>query len=471
MKTLKYLFMGAVMIGFAAPALAQDNKATIESIAKIIKSKPADLAKQAKDFKKEYKKNPEVLVGIGRAFYEEKDTAQARAFAQAAVDRDKKYAPAFVLIGDVEALSNNGGNAAAYYDQAIYADPKNPEPYYKYASVYRKISPSTAVQKLEDLRIQRPDIAVDALAGQIYYNSNQFEKAIAAYNKAGLEKLEERNITELAMSYYFLGKNPGSLATAKYGLTKSPRDAAFNRLAFFNCTDLKDYENALVYADALFNKSDSAKFSYLDYAYYGNAYSGLKQYDKAIEQYEKALQQEFDSKAKRAGVCKSLSDAYSGNGEYDKAIASYNEYMNSIETKTAFDYVGLAKLYTLKADGQTGETRNATFKEAEKIYDEIEQKYPQASEYALFMKARVNTYMDPDNTQRLAKPYYEKLVSIIEPKEIKDEADKARLVEGCRYLGYIYLLDDNKTEADKYWNLLLTVDPDNEMAKQALGVK
>lgn len=459
------------MLGFTAPAVAQDNKATIESVAKIIKSKPADLAKQAKDFKKEYKKNPEVLVGIGRAFYDEKDTATARSFANAAVERDKKYAPAFVLIGDIEALSNDGGNAAAYYDQAIYADPKNPEPYYKYASVYSKISPSTAVQKLEDLRIQRPDIAVDALAGQIYYRANQFEKAVKAYEKAGLDKLDERNITELAMSYYFLGKNPGSLATAKYGLTKSPRDAAFNRLAFFNCTDLKDYENALIYADALFNKSDSAKFSYLDYAYYGNAYSGLKQYDKAIEQYEKALQQEFDSKAKRAGVCKSLSDAYSGKGEYDKAIASYNEYLGAIETKTAFDYVGLAKLYTLKADTQTGDARNATFQEAAKVYDEIEQKYPQASEYALFMKARVNSYMDPDNSKKLAKPYYEKLVSIIEPKATKDEADKARLIEGCRYLGYIYLMEENTTQADKYWNLLLTVDPTNETAKEALNHK
>jgi Predicted GTPase, probable translation factor len=66
----------------------------------------------------------------------------------------------------------------------------------------------------------------------------------------------------------------------------------FNRLAFFNGTELKKYDEALGYADALFHKSDSAKFSYYDYTYYGNALSGAKQFDKAIEMYNKALQQD-----------------------------------------------------------------------------------------------------------------------------------------------------------------------------------
>ena len=68
---------------------------------------------------------------------------------------------------------------------------------------------------------------------------------------------------------------------------------AFNRLAFFNSTDLKNYDQALLYADALFNKSDSAKFSYFDYTYYGNALNGAKKYDEAIDMFKKALEQEL----------------------------------------------------------------------------------------------------------------------------------------------------------------------------------
>lgn len=40
---MKYVLVGALMLGFSAPAMAQqDNKAVVESIAKVIKSNAAD---------------------------------------------------------------------------------------------------------------------------------------------------------------------------------------------------------------------------------------------------------------------------------------------------------------------------------------------------------------------------------------------------------------------------------------------
>ena len=65
---MKYVLVGALMLGFSAPAMAQqDNKAVVESIAKVIKSNAADADAQVKDVYKKNKKNPEVLVGIARA--------------------------------------------------------------------------------------------------------------------------------------------------------------------------------------------------------------------------------------------------------------------------------------------------------------------------------------------------------------------------------------------------------------------
>ena len=293
MKSIKYLFVGAMMMGFCAPVAAQtDNKAVIEQIAGVIKSKAADTPDQVKAVYKKNKKNGEVLVGIGRAYLDIKDTASAAVYANHGIKM--KYAPAFVLMGDIKALAEDGGGAAEYYDQAIYFDPKSPEAYYKYASVYRKISPSQAISKLEDLRVQRPDIAVDALKGRIYYQSNDFEKAIGAFKAAGVSKMEERDIRSFAMSYYFTGKYSECLAIAQKGLETNNRDAGYNRLAFFSNTELKNFDAALNYADALFNRSDSAKFSYFDYTYYGNALSGAKKHDEAIAMYQKALEQEIE---------------------------------------------------------------------------------------------------------------------------------------------------------------------------------
>lgn len=471
MKTSKCLLIGSLMLALNMPVTAQDNKATIDGITKVIKSKPADMEDQLKAVYKKNKKNAEVLVGIGRAFCDVKDTLNAKTYAEHALKVDKQYAPAFILLGDIETLNNDGGKAAEYYNQAIYFDPKNPDGYYKYASVYRKISPSEAVSRLEELRNHRPDIAVDALIGHIYYISNEFDKAAESYAKADRNKLSEKELTEYAMALYFKQKYGESLEVAKSGLAKSPRDAAYNRLAFFNCTEMKDFPNALVYADALFNKSDSVKLSYYDYTYYGNALSGNKEYAKAIEMYKKALEQEIDNKDKRAGVIKQLSEGYMENKDYTNAIKYYQDFLNTISTVSANDMAGLAQIYVQYADSLEGEPRMENFKKAEKVYMDLEQKFPDAVEYATFMRARVNSYMDPETKEGLAKPYYEKLAGMIEQRAEKDAADKARLVECYRYLGYYNLLKDDKATADTFWNKILEIDPENPIAKQALSIK
>ncbi|MFS6554062.1 hypothetical protein VPJ68_00880, partial [Parabacteroides distasonis] len=102
-------------------SVAQDDKATLDAAKSLIKSKPADLDKQMKDFYKKNKKNAPVLTGIARAFYEAKDTANARVYAQYAIVAAKKDraqgAPAYIILGDIAALSNDGGEAAQHYNQ------------------------------------------------------------------------------------------------------------------------------------------------------------------------------------------------------------------------------------------------------------------------------------------------------------------------------------------------------------------
>ena len=474
MKTMKYLFIAALTAGYSASAMAQSGtEADVQAVKNIISQKPADLDKQMKPFYKANKKNAANLVAFGRAFYEAKDTANAKTYANhALVAAKNQYAPAFILLGDIEAYGDNGGQAASQYEQAIYAAPSEPEAYYKYANVYRKISPRGAVSKLEELRSQRPDLPVDALIGRIYYMSNDFDAALRAYNKADKTKMEDRDLSDYAMTAFFKQKYDTALDVAKFGLSKNPRHAAFNRLAFFNSTELKKWDDALMYADALFNKSDSAKFSYYDYTYYGNALSGAKQHEKAIEMYQKALQQEdMDNKAKRAGVIKQLSDAYKAQEDFPNAIKNYEEYLNTVEKASANDIAALAQLHVQHASKKaTAEEQAECFILADKTYQDLENKYEDAAE--TFMRARVNSYMDPDQKKGLAKPYYEKLDQLIGNKENKDATDKARLTESYRYLiSYFFVLQDDKETAKQYAQKLLVIDPENEIAKQVMETK
>ena len=469
MKTMKYVFLGALMLSFSAPVAAQEDQAAIDAAVQLIKGNAPDAAKQVQAIYKKNKKNGEVITGIGRAYYDAKDTVNARIYAEYATKLN--HAPAYVLLGDICALGEDGGAAAKMYEQAIYFDPKNPDAYYKYASVYRKVSPSGAVEKLEALREQRPDLPVDALKGRIFYQANDFDGAIDAFRKADRTKMEERDLRSFAMAYYLTGQHQPGLEVAEFALQKSPRDAGFNRIAFFTSTDLKDFEKALDYADRLFNKSDSAKFTYFDYSYYGNALSGVKKHDEAIAAYQKALEQEFDSNDKRAGVIKQLADAYKGIDDYENAVKYYDQYLKEVSKASVNDYADFGRLYVQYASTLEGDGKLEKLKKADEIYADLAAKNADAEEYSLFWRGRVGSMMDPDLAEGLAQPFYEKLYEIITAKAEKESADVARLKESANYLMVYYLkVKDDVAKSKEYARTLADLEPENETAQQILAL-
>ncbi len=461
------------MTGFSTAAAAQEFDAAIAEIANVLKSKPAELDKALRPYKKALKQ-PEVLVATAKVFLELQDTANAEAYIQKAFDRDNKYAPAYILLGDIKAVGADGGEAAKNYEQAIYLDPKNPEGYFKYAAVYSGISPTQAVSKLEDLRAQRPDVEVDSYIGHVYYLTNNFDKAAEAYAKCNQTAIEERYEKEYAMALYFTQKYRESLQVVDVADNDDPEDGVYFRLNLFNYTELKEYDKALEAANKLFNEAKDVTLSYMDYTYYGNALAGSGDHKAAIEQYKKALSSDgLDSNAKRAGVMKTLSDAYKQVEDFDNAAESYKEYTNLLGTNTATDMAGLANIYVQHGSILTDSiAKMAKLQQAEAVYAEMGEKNPDAIEYSTFWRARVNTMMDPESKNALAKPHYEKLIELIlaDGDEL-GKADKARLVESYRYLGaYYWIVLNDKETADTFWTKILEIDPENPVAKQALGV-
>lgn len=472
MKRIKYLLAGALLMSMSAPVIAQsEDQVAIKQATEIIKSTKNDVEKALKPIYKANKKNPAVLVGIGRAFLDQKNTEMAMKYANLAMERDKKYAPAYILAGDVEVMKDDGGAAAGWYQQAKYFDPKNPDAYFKYANILRGRSPEEAVANLNDLRTQRPDIAVDALAARIYYNSNMLDKSMQYYEKVDKSKLENVDITNYAMAGYLSQKRQKSLDMALYGLSKNPRYAAWNRIAFYNYTDEGQIQDALKYADRLFNASDSAVISGYDYTYYGQAYLGDKQYDNAIKMFEKALTANKENAELLNNNKKGLSDAYLGKGDFANAIKYYEDYLVNVQKPSATDLAGLGSIYTTMAASQTGEEQKATYLKADEVYKQLGEKFPANIDFANFMRARVNSNLDPETKQGLAKPFYEALAKSLSEKASRDDVDNTRLIEAYRYLGYYYLLQGNKATADSYWKKVLELDPNNEVAKQALGMK
>lgn len=480
MKAIKYLFMSALLMGFSTGAVAQDGTAAdVAAVKNLIKSNPADLAKQMKAFYSKNKKNAENLVAFGRAFFEAKDTTNARVAANNALSATKRQcSPAYELLGDIAALSEDGGGAAAMYEQAIYIDKTNPEPYRKYALVYRKIDPDGAVAKLEELRSVKPDFPVDALIADIYYRSLKYGSAIETYAKVPQNQMTRTDFIQYANACYVAQQFQKGYDVAVAGLQKEPNNGTLTRLAMFCSNNLKKYDEALKYGDALFNKvhKDSVTFSHLDYLNYGNAFIGNDQPEQAIEQFKKGLTVNVEDPSAYADIHKSLSDAYKAAKDFPNAIASYKQYLNTAKEPDAIAQAGLGTLMmnwarSLKVEGeeQMNEEEVNAYKEADKVWGDLVEKFPDAAEYALFQRGRVNAMLDPDSQQGLAKPYFEKLIELINAREEHDATDNSRLESSYRYLmSYYYsVAKDNKTALD-WANKILEIKPDDEGIKKVV---
>ena len=475
MKTLKYLVAGIMALSLSAPAMAQVDQAALGQVKNIIASK-VDVDKQIKGIVKDYKKNPAMLTAIGRAFLEAKDVTNATKYAEMALARDRKFAKAFILLGDVAVANDDGGTAAQQYAQAKHADPKDPEGYYKYANILRGRSPLDAVANLEDLRVQRPDLAVDAMAGRILYNSNRLEDAISYYSKVSdMSKLEDEDITNYAMATWMHQEREKSLEVAKYGLTRDARKAAWNRLAFYNLTDMERTDEALQYADALFNRSDSVKISGYDYTYYGTALKNAKQYNKAVEMFQKAAEANKDNKDLLNMTYKNLSDVYIAIDDFDNGTKYYDIYLSGKEKPSAYDIAGLASIYQKMGADLTGQAQIDAFMKADATYAKLGETYPEQIDFANFMRARLAGAMDPEGEKGLAKPFYQAIVDHLANAENRDNSDNQRLVEAYRYLAsHCLLVNNDKDGCIRNFQKVLEIDPENEDAKtalKALGVK
>ena len=474
MKAIKYLVMGVLLAGFSTTANAQEEE--LNAALQGIKSKAPNVAELAKTAYKKNKKNAEALLKIGRAFYEQKDTANAKMFANYANEAGKpKYqcAPAYLLLGDIEsAYGTDGGKAASYYNQAITFDPKNPEGYKKWAMVYRKISPSQAAKKLQEMKVQCPNEDIDAFTGHIYMLAGDEKQAYENYMKADVSKLDRGQLNEFARCSYFTGHFADALKASEAGMKLFPRNPTFVRLAMFSNYELKNLDAAKGYINRYFNETDSAKFSEYDHYYAALIYQDLEDKANAYAQYEKALELVNDSSMiKRWAILKSLSDSYAKDKNFDKAISCYQDYLACKPDLNSDDTEGLAKIYSKYAEADESK-KSEMIGKAIGVYREMAEKFPIQNIYSAYQCATLNNKLDKNAEKGLAKGDFQKVVDLLEGKTGRDKSEDTMLKYSYHYLmTYAFLYGKNKPLAKEYAAKILAIDPDYAPAVQIRDLK
>ena len=113
----------------------------------------------------------------------------------------------------------------------------------------------------------------------------------------------------------------------------------------------------------------------------------------------------------------------------------------------------------------TLEMRQNALIQADTIFAQIAEVAPD-NYIGNFWRARTNSARDPETTQGLAKPYYEKVAEMLLAKN--DPRYNSQLLECYRYLGYYYMLQTDYPTSKEYWNKILAINPEDAMAKTAL---
>ena len=473
MKAIKYLLMSVLLAGFSATANAQE--AELQAALDGIKAKAPNVAELAKVAYKKNKKNAEALVKIGRAFYEQKDTANAALFANYANEAGKpkyQYAPAYLLLGDIEsAYGTDGGKAAGYYNQAINFDPKNPEGYKKWAMVYRKISPKQAAQKLQDMKAQCPNEDIDAITAHIYMLAGDEKQAYENYKKSDISKLDKGNLNEFVRCSYFTGHFEDALRAAEAGIKLEPRNPTFNRLAMFANYELKNYDAAKSYINKYFNETDSAKFSEYDHFYTALIYQALDEKANMYAQYEKALELVNDSSMiKRWDILKSVSESYAQDQEFEKAINYYEQFIATKPNMTFDDHEGLATIYAKYGDA-IPEKKIDMMNKAIALYKTLAEKYPVQEIYSTYMRAGLNNKLDDNMKNSLAKPDYQKVIELLGNKTDRSKGEDLMLKTSYHYMMFNSYINKNVAGAKEYADKILEIDPEYKPALEIKNLK
>ena len=472
MKAIKYLVAGVLALSATLPIGAQDLKSQIEAISKVIIDNGGDLkATKAPvaEFLKTNKKNPTALAGLGYAYFEAKNEEEALKYADLAIKANKNAADGYLLKGDMARAKDDGGEAAMWYQTATQFAPQDPNGYVKYARVYQKVDPDGAVAMLEKLRSVNPGYPVDAAAGYMYSAANKLKSAMQYYDKVqDVSKLEDYILYDYVATAYVTGEYEKSQKLAKKGAELHPDYSSFNRIAFYSSHKLNDNQAALQYADKLFNKKDTLKFIANDYQFYGDVLYDLGRTDDAVKAYKKVQ----EVAPERTDIYKYISDVYLKSKDYDKALENYNKYLELLGSEAnANHYRALADIYVDQIDGANEATKQSLLKKADGVYQDIEQKFDYAADYAAYQRALIHYQMNSDLKKGEAKPYYEKYIELVEPKADKTASDQKKLATSYQYLAVHYIQNDNVQRAKDYAAKVLQYRPDDETATQIINLK
>jgi len=429
-----------------------------------------DLFKKAIGFAK---KDPAIHTAVAEAYIGVKQYEKAEEVLEKARSIKKNFSGIYVAEGDMLMSQGKTGEACARYENAILFDAKDKVAYLKLARVYKTINPDLALENLNRLLTIDPEyIPAFAELGDTYYQKNNYNKAIEAYNKfieiPGISIQQQINY---AFLLYYTKDYTKSLAEVNAALAKDPKNLVMRRLQIYNNYELEAYSLGLEVAENFIKTVPENDLIVLDYVYYGRLLEKNNATKKAIEAFNKAISKDKDGK--QTDIYKDLAIAYEKDEDFNNSIIFYKKFIETDKNATLLDIYNFGRT-CYNAGNQKNETQSVAdsltrrnyLLLADSIFTQVIERSPD-SYLGYIWRAHTNASLDPEVTLGLAKPFYEQAANKLEA--VAEGASRNRnLIDCYRYLGYYYYLQKDYCTCKGYFQKILALDPENAVAKQLL---
>ena len=435
--------------------------------------KEAEATMQKAFTDKASKKDPAIYTAIGNAYAANKMNDKAKDFFKQASGIDRNYAGSYIAEGNMLMAEEKVNDASNKYDMAAFQDKKNKLSRLKLAEIYFHVNPDQALTTLNELMAIDPNYApAYRLLGELYYANGQagkvgeMEKAGEAYSKfLSFGYGTPADYSRYATILFFNKDYKGSLAEVRKALSKNPDNLIMKRLLGYNLFEIEEHESALDAMTAFMNDPKSTHIP-TDFRYFARILRKNKQDSMSIDYYSKAL--ELDQ-ANKSDILKEMAQAYESMKKYAMAGLFYEQYIESIkDDAVATDYFTCGKAF-YNAGQRIKLIAAVDSIEQIRLFQKADEKFAivaeriSTSHLGNFWRARVQTNLDPESTQGLAKPYYEQAMAILEINPSKYPND---LFECYKYLGYYYYVQENKETSLSYLSKAQAISPNDPQVNE-----
>jgi len=409
--------------------------------------------------------NPEARTRKAKVYILINNFDEAISLLNTAIENHPDYAPAYYELAELNYSLKNYSKSADYYSKYMASSESTLDKRRRYASIlYLNKEYQKSIDILKDVIKAEPDnpVAVRMLAYS-YLRLDDIENS-----KSYFQKLFEMPSVEYLPTDYenyadlLLKTGDDSLAVVymyKIYDQDSTRKDVLSKISV-TCFQKRDWDCVV---NALEKKGDPTAQEYFDLgkAYYFKGDASISKMTQSLVS-QIALEENQPTEIRSALMHYQKDISLTSESDKMQAKEKFNIKMETILKKPA------QKREWASIEGQWWAEAESTitndYAQADTAFGMLSSKVPDLP-IAYFWRARVKANFDPETEQGLAKPYYEKFLTVSNTDTSKF---KKEVIEAYKYLGYYYFLKNDKQQSLEYWRKVLDLDPADEQAEDAI---